>query len=325
MKSPAWSGGFTRNVPIDTMPLGIVRLSPKQVTVTGEMGTIAERSVRGDPGRDGRRRDLRASSSRRHAYRSPSADLRARAGTDAGLAARVAHITGSIPAWRGITVIAPRGITARGHSRFRHAAAAGDSPRVVADVVLGIETSCDETSAAVLVNGELASLVILSQDIHKIFGGVRTRAGEPGTSHHAAAVVDRALGGGRPPGVGDRRGRRDCRTRTGWRAARRRRLRQNVRVCRQPGAHRRGTTWKATCSRPPSKTGTSPRHSWRCWYPAVIRCCSTFPAWGRYRLLGETRDDAAARHSTRSRSLLGVSRDRSAVWPRVERSSRRCR
>jgi len=46
----------------------------------------------------------------------------------------------------------------------------------VADVVLGIETSCDETSAAVLVREggqpELASLVILSQDIHKIFGGV---------------------------------------------------------------------------------------------------------------------------------------------------------
>ncbi len=46
----------------------------------------------------------------------------------------------------------------------------------MADVVLGIETSCDETSAAVLVREggrpELASLVILSQDIHKVFGGV---------------------------------------------------------------------------------------------------------------------------------------------------------
>lgn len=42
--------------------------------------------------------------------------------------------------------------------------------------MLGIETSCDETSAAVLVhraNGpELAGLVILSQDVHKIYGGV---------------------------------------------------------------------------------------------------------------------------------------------------------
>ncbi len=44
------------------------------------------------------------------------------------------------------------------------------------DVVLGIETSCDETSAAVLVRRpsgpELAGLVILSQDVHRIYGGV---------------------------------------------------------------------------------------------------------------------------------------------------------
>lgn len=46
----------------------------------------------------------------------------------------------------------------------------------MAEVLLGIETSCDETSAAVLVGEphrpELASLVILSQDIHGVFGGV---------------------------------------------------------------------------------------------------------------------------------------------------------
>ncbi|PYP40862.1 MAG: hypothetical protein DMD48_02205, partial [Gemmatimonadetes bacterium] len=47
MEITSVAGGFTRNVPIDTMPLGIVRLSPKQVTVTGEMGTIAERSFGG--------------------------------------------------------------------------------------------------------------------------------------------------------------------------------------------------------------------------------------------------------------------------------------
>ena len=43
------SGTFSRNVPIDTMPLGIVRIAPKQVTVTGEMGVIAERSFAGIP------------------------------------------------------------------------------------------------------------------------------------------------------------------------------------------------------------------------------------------------------------------------------------
>jgi N6-L-threonylcarbamoyladenine synthase len=46
----------------------------------------------------------------------------------------------------------------------------------VVDTILGIETSCDETSAAVLVRDrgrvEMASLVILSQDVHQVFGGV---------------------------------------------------------------------------------------------------------------------------------------------------------
>jgi N6-L-threonylcarbamoyladenine synthase len=47
---------------------------------------------------------------------------------------------------------------------------------VSASLVLGIETSCDETSAAVVErDGEattLRSLVILSQDVHRLFGGV---------------------------------------------------------------------------------------------------------------------------------------------------------
>src|SRR5205823_5352952 len=56
--------------------------------------------------------------------------------------------------------------------------------------------SCDETSAAVLVAGgkvELASLIILSQDVHKVFGGVVPELAS--RAHLAAlpAVVDRAL------------------------------------------------------------------------------------------------------------------------------------
>ncbi|MGH7607780.1 MAG: tRNA (adenosine(37)-N6)-threonylcarbamoyltransferase complex transferase subunit TsaD, partial [Gemmatimonadales bacterium] len=66
----------------------------------------------------------------------------------------------------------------------------------MADVVLGIETSCDETSSAVLVTHgaagkpELASLVILSQDIHQVFGGVVPELAS--RAHLAAlpAVVD---------------------------------------------------------------------------------------------------------------------------------------
>lgn len=56
--------------------------------------------------------------------------------------------------------------------------------------ILGIETSCDETSAAVIddVTGEpvLRSLVILSQDIHRVFGGV---VPEIASRAHLTAIV----------------------------------------------------------------------------------------------------------------------------------------
>ena len=62
----------------------------------------------------------------------------------------------------------------------------------MAEWVLGIETSCDETSAAVLRHGgvgsELAGLSILSQDVHRIFGGVDETPAGTGTS---ASRLDR--------------------------------------------------------------------------------------------------------------------------------------
>src|SRR5207245_11114853 len=64
-------------------------------------------------------------------------------------------------------------------------------------VVLGIETSCDETSAAVLVGErrrpELASLVILSQDVHKVFGGVVPELASRAHLTALPAVVAHAL------------------------------------------------------------------------------------------------------------------------------------
>jgi N6-L-threonylcarbamoyladenine synthase len=67
----------------------------------------------------------------------------------------------------------------------------------VADVVLGIETSCDETSAAVLVcqegRAELASLVILSQDVHEIFGGVVPELASRAHLRALTPVVARSL------------------------------------------------------------------------------------------------------------------------------------
>jgi N6-L-threonylcarbamoyladenine synthase len=62
---------------------------------------------------------------------------------------------------------------------------------------LGIETSCDETSAAVL-NGsgdetEIQSLVILSQDVHRIFGGVVPEIASRAHVTALVPVVERAL------------------------------------------------------------------------------------------------------------------------------------
>ena len=39
-------------------------------------------------------------------------------------------------------------------------------------VILGIESSCDETSAAVCVDGMILSNVIANQTIHEAYGGV---------------------------------------------------------------------------------------------------------------------------------------------------------
>ena len=63
--------------------------------------------------------------------------------------------------------------------------------------ILGIETSCDETSAAVLETGpggvSLRSLVILSQDVHAVFGGVVPELASRAHVQTIAPVVDRAL------------------------------------------------------------------------------------------------------------------------------------
>ena len=42
----------------------------------------------------------------------------------------------------------------------------------MADIILGIESSCDDTSAAVLRDGWLLSNVLASQEVHKAYGGV---------------------------------------------------------------------------------------------------------------------------------------------------------
>ena len=63
--------------------------------------------------------------------------------------------------------------------------------------ILGIETSCDETSASVLSGSgdavKLESLVILSQDVHKVFGGVVPEIASRAHLTSIVPVVSRAL------------------------------------------------------------------------------------------------------------------------------------
>jgi N6-L-threonylcarbamoyladenine synthase len=63
--------------------------------------------------------------------------------------------------------------------------------------VLGIETSCDETSAAVLEGSgddvRQRSLVILSQDVHRVFGGVVPEIASRAHLTSIVPVVERAL------------------------------------------------------------------------------------------------------------------------------------
>ena len=64
-------------------------------------------------------------------------------------------------------------------------------------IVLGIETSCDETSAAVLEGRgddvRIRSLVILSQDVHRVFGGVVPELASRAHLTGIVPTVDRAL------------------------------------------------------------------------------------------------------------------------------------
>jgi N6-L-threonylcarbamoyladenine synthase len=175
----------------------------------------------------------------------------------------------------------------------------------VAEVVLGIETSCDETSAAVLVKGELASLCILSQDVHQIFGGVVPELAS--RAHLAAlpAVVDRALAeAGLTLSAVDA-----------------------VAVTAGPGlvgALLVGVVYAKSLAYATGGALVGVHHmEGHLFAPAVEdpQLAPPFvallvsgghtllldvPAWGRYRLLGQTRDDAAGEAFDKVASLLGL-------------------
>ncbi len=63
----------------------------------------------------------------------------------------------------------------------------------MSDIILGIESSCDDTSAAVIKDGWLLSNVIASQDVHKAYGGVVPELASRAHELNIVPVVSEAL------------------------------------------------------------------------------------------------------------------------------------
>lgn len=63
----------------------------------------------------------------------------------------------------------------------------------MSDYILGIESSCDDTSAAVIKDGFLLSNVIASQQVHKDYGGVVPELASRAHEQNIVPVVSQAL------------------------------------------------------------------------------------------------------------------------------------
>ncbi|WP_304237010.1 tRNA (adenosine(37)-N6)-threonylcarbamoyltransferase complex transferase subunit TsaD [Jiulongibacter sediminis] len=60
-------------------------------------------------------------------------------------------------------------------------------------VILAIESSCDETSASVIINGEVKSNIVSTQVIHEKYGGVVPELASRAHQQHILPVVETAL------------------------------------------------------------------------------------------------------------------------------------
>ena len=175
--------------------------------------------------------------------------------------------------------------------------------------VLGIETSCDETSASVVEGSgdatTLRSLVILSQDVHRIFGGV---VPEIASRAHLTAIVpvtEQAL--------------RDAGLSLAEVDA--------IAVTHAPGlvgALLVGVSFAKALAFSAGKPMVGVHHMEGHLFATQLEHAGAVPpfvallvsgghtmlldveAWGQYRLLGSTRDDAAGEAFDKSAKLLGL-------------------
>jgi N6-L-threonylcarbamoyladenine synthase len=60
-------------------------------------------------------------------------------------------------------------------------------------IILGIESSCDDTSAAIIENGVIRSNIIASQKVHEIYGGVVPELASRAHQQNIVPVVDMAI------------------------------------------------------------------------------------------------------------------------------------
>jgi N6-L-threonylcarbamoyladenine synthase len=173
--------------------------------------------------------------------------------------------------------------------------------------ILGIETSCDETSAAVLEGaGEdvhVRSLVILSQDVHRVFGGVVPEIASRAHLTAIVPVVEQALADS---------GSNDV---------------DAVAVTNAPGlvgALLVGVAFGKAFAFARRVPMIGVHHMEGHLFATALEDAAAVPpftallvsgghtllidveAWGRYRLLGRTRDDAAGEAFDKVAKLLGL-------------------
>lgn len=173
-------------------------------------------------------------------------------------------------------------------------------------LVLGVETSCDETSAAVLDgHNRLLGHVILSQDVHEVFGGVVPELAARAHLQRIDAVVQEALD---QSGIG--LGQVDVFGVTAgpgligallvgvcWTKATAFALGKPLVAVHHMEAHLFGPALEDPEAQPP-------------FVALLVSGGHTLllfaEGWGRYTLLGETRDDAAGEAFDKVAKLLGL-------------------
>ncbi len=175
--------------------------------------------------------------------------------------------------------------------------------------ILALETSCDETSAAVLSGSasapRLESLVILSQDIHTVFGGV---VPEIASREHLTAIVPVTARALADAGIT----LQDV---------------DAIAVTHAPGlvgALLVGVSYAKALAAAADKPVIGVHHMEGHLFATVLEHADAQPpftallvsgghtllldvaAWGEYRLLGRTRDDAAGEAFDKAAKLLGL-------------------